>query len=99
MLNLWRGALLACEKSIRMCISCRKRFLQKTLLRLSIVDGEKVVFFVGKGRSFYLCPACLKHPKIEDRIIKIKKLNAHFKHQIKEIIALWESQLGNLPQN
>ncbi len=81
-----------------MCISCRKRFLQKTLLRLSIGE-EKIVFFAGVGRSFYLCSACLKHPKIEDRIIKIKKLNTQSKNQIKEIITLWESQLGNLPQS
>ncbi|MCE3048535.1 DUF448 domain-containing protein [Helicobacter sp. faydin-H23] len=72
--------------------------MQKSLLRLSI-DSEKIKLFSGSGRSFYLCSECLENPKTGDRIAKIKKLDAQAKHQIKEIIALWESQSKNLPQS
>lgn len=89
---------LASQKSIRMCISCRGRFLQRTLLRLCIKD-KKIDFFTGFGRSFYLCSKCLENPTIGDKIIKVKKLTMQDKHQIKEMIALWESQSKNLPQN
>lgn len=93
-----KDKLRASKKAVRMCIGCRNRFLQIVLLRLSCNEGQ-INFFSGSGRSFYLCCECLKQPKIEDKIAKIKKLNAQNKNQIKEIVVLWESQLKNLPQN
>ncbi|WP_267891530.1 DUF448 domain-containing protein [Helicobacter pametensis] len=81
-----------------MCVVCRNRFVQKDLLRLSMRgDGLKV--FDGYGRSFYLCPECLKNPKSEDRLAKIKKFDAQARHQMKEIIVLWESRSRNLLQS
>ena len=44
---------------IRMCVSCRGRFLQNELLRLQIKAGQ-VVEFTGLGRSVYLCENCQK---------------------------------------
>lgn len=90
--------LLASKKSVRMCICCRKRFLQTILLRLSI-GSNGLGLFLGSGRSFYLCFECLENPKNENKIAKIKKLDTQAKHQLKEIIALWESRSKNLPQS
>jgi predicted RNA-binding protein YlxR (DUF448 family) len=42
---------------IRMCITCRKRESQKTLLRLQLIEGS-IVAYKGFGRSIYLCEAC-----------------------------------------
>jgi len=47
----------------RMCISCRGRFSQSELLRLSCLDGE-IGQFSGYGRSFYLCRVCQQDQKI-----------------------------------
>lgn len=46
----------------RMCISCRTRFMQKSLLRLQCVDLE-LKRFSGNGRSFYLCDDCINDEK------------------------------------
>jgi len=42
---------------IRMCITCRKRESQKTLMRLQLVDNS-IVAYQGFGRSIYLCREC-----------------------------------------
>jgi len=42
---------------IRMCITCRKRESQKTLMRLQLVDNS-IVAYRGFGRSLYLCRGC-----------------------------------------
>jgi len=47
------------NQPIRMCIACRKRELQRGLIRFQIKDGE-VVIYSGLGRSSYLCSECLK---------------------------------------
>jgi len=50
------------SQPIRMCITCRSRHPQKSLIRLK-QDGKKIVTFNGTGRSFYLCPSCVKDEK------------------------------------
>jgi predicted RNA-binding protein YlxR (DUF448 family) len=42
---------------IRMCITCRKRESQKTLIRLQLVDDD-IVAYRGFGRSIYICRVC-----------------------------------------
>lgn len=44
---------------IRMCVVCRGKGAQKSLLRLQVKFG-KAVKFTGFGRSFYLCELCAK---------------------------------------
>jgi len=46
----------------RMCVSCRERHNQNTLLRLQCKDAS-VESFNGTGRSFYLCKVCLDNEK------------------------------------
>jgi predicted RNA-binding protein YlxR (DUF448 family) len=60
------------SQPIRMCISCRTRYPQNTLLRLKLVDQE-VLVFDGIGRSFYLCEVCANNQK------KVKGLVKRFK--------------------
>ncbi len=47
---------------IRMCITCRKRESQKTLMRLQLVDNH-IVAYRGFGRSLYLCKECYLNEK------------------------------------
>ena len=56
----------------RMCIACRSRQPQNTLIRLKQEDDE-IVASDGKGRSFYLCDVCVNNEK------KIKGLVKRFK--------------------
>ncbi len=53
----------------RMCIACRSRLPQNTLIRLKQEDGE-VVAFDGKGRSFYLCDMCIHNEKKMKGLVK-----------------------------
>jgi uncharacterized protein len=46
----------------RMCVSCRNRHNQNTLLRLQCKDAS-LESFNGNGRSFYLCIVCLDDEK------------------------------------
>jgi len=57
------------SQPIRMCISCRTRYAQNTLLRLKLLDKE-VLIFNGTGRSFYLCEACVNNQKKVKGLVK-----------------------------
>jgi len=46
----------------RMCVSCREKGIQSSLIRLGCRDGE-LSLFDGIGRSFYLCKTCLDDGK------------------------------------
>ncbi|WP_455756590.1 hypothetical protein [Sulfurimonas sp.] len=54
------------NQPIRMCISCRDRHQQNTLVRLQCKDGS-LECFNGSGRSFYICRTCMINEK---KIIK-----------------------------
>jgi len=47
---------------IRMCVSCRSRHEQNTLVRLQCIDGS-LEYFNGTKRSFYICKVCLENDK------------------------------------
>ena len=64
---------------IRMCIACRSRYPQKTLIRLKQVEKE-IIAFDGKGRSFYLCRECLENPR------KVEGLSKRFKQDKEKFI-------------
>ena len=59
------------SQPIRMCITCRDRHPQHSLLRLKH-KGKSIVKFDGQGRSFYLCVNCSVDAK------KIKGLSRRF---------------------
>lgn len=56
------------SEPIRMCIVCRQRALQNALQRLQFLEGE-LVLFSKRGRSFYICKACMKDS--EKKVVKI----------------------------
>ena len=73
---------------IRMCISCRDRHPQKSLIRLTL-EGKNVVPFNGKGRSFYICSVCTKNEK------KIKGLTKRFKQDEERFVKLLKELIKN----
>ncbi len=72
----------------RMCISCRGRYPQNSLIRLK-QDSGYVIEFDGKGRSFYLCDTCSKNEK------KIKGLTKRFKQNEERFIKLLKELVKN----
>ena len=69
------------SQPIRMCITCRSRHPQKSLIRLK-QDGKEIVAFDGTGRSFYLCLTCVKDEK------KLKGLAKRFKQDTEQLARL-----------
>ena len=60
------------KEPIRMCISCRRRDLQKRLIRLQLVN-KQLIPYSGSGRSVYICQECSADSK------KIFQLSKRFK--------------------
>ena len=50
------------HQPIRMCVSCRERKSQHSLIRLQCID-ETIKSFSGKGRSIYFCNLCIDDEK------------------------------------
>jgi predicted RNA-binding protein YlxR (DUF448 family) len=74
------------SQPIRMCISCRDRYPQKSLIRLKL-EGKDVVAFNGEGRSFYLCSVCVKNEKkIKGLVKRFKQDEEQFTKLLKELI-------------
>lgn len=59
--------------TIRMCVLCRTREVQKKLTRFKVVQGE-ITAFDGNGRSLYLCSNCLAHEGLVARLSKLKNI-------------------------
>ena len=72
----------------RMCIACRSRHPQNTLIRLR-QDGKEVIAFDGIGRSFYLCVECIKNEK------KVKGLVKRFKQDLEPFTKLLKELMNN----
>ena len=69
------------SQPVRMCITCRSRHPQNSLIRLKL-SGKEVVAFDGMGRSFYLCDECVKNDK------KVKGLVKRFKQDAEQFTKL-----------
>jgi len=76
------------SQPIRMCISCRSRHPQNSLIRLK-QEAQNVIAFDGKGRSFYLCDLCIKNEK------KIKGLTKRFKQDEERFVKLLKELINN----
>ena len=76
------------SQPIRMCIACRSRHPQNTLIRLKL-EGKDVVAFDGRGRSFYLCDICSTNEK------KIKGLTKRFKQDEEYFVKLLKELIKN----
>lgn len=48
---------------IRMCVQCRTRMEQRSLIRLQC-KMNRVQKFDGVGRSMYVCTPCIENPKL-----------------------------------
>jgi len=71
-----------------MCVACRERFEQKSLLRLQC-KRQHLSSYSGEGRSFYLCFKCTENEKKVTRALaracKSGDMN-YLSTQLKEII-------------
>ncbi len=83
------------KETLRMCIVCRDRCEQKSMLRL-INQDKKIGYYNGSGRSFYICSSCLNGVKLESTTKEYKKLEKalfreyknkdNYVEQLKEIL-------------
>jgi len=74
------------SQPIRMCITCRNRHPQKSLIRLK-QDGKEIVAFDGIGRSFYLCVQCIQNEKkVKGLVKRFKQDEEHFTKLLKELM-------------
>ena len=70
----------------RMCIACRSRHPQNTLIRLKL-SGKDVVVYDGQGRSFYLCADCVKNEKkVKGLVKRFKQDKEQFTKLLKELL-------------
>ncbi|HIQ27397.1 MAG TPA: DUF448 domain-containing protein [Sulfurovum sp.] len=76
------------SQPIRMCITCRNRHPQNTLIRLRL-SAKEVVAYDGTGRSFYLCNDCVNNEK------KIKGLTKRFKQEKECFLKLLKELMNN----
>ncbi len=67
---------------MRLCISCRKTYDRKTLLKITNDHKLGVMFYKGMGRSAYICKSkkCCSDSKIKKKLQKALKtsLEAEF---------------------
>ncbi|MDP1783835.1 MAG: DUF448 domain-containing protein [Sulfuricurvum sp.] len=75
------------NQPIRMCVVCRERFAQSSLIRLQCCKGI-LEPYQGMGRSFYLCSGCLEHKKTPGLLARQCKSNAleMLMNRLKEIV-------------
>jgi len=77
------------HKPIRMCVSCRERNTQDSLVRLRCNQGSLEVYKMN-GRSFYLCKNCINEEKkvLKSLMRQCKNGNREkLMNKLKEIIA------------
>lgn len=65
---------------IRMCVTCRKRESQNTLIRLQLAD-DNIVTYQGYGRSIYICVDCRSDAK------RIRGLARRFRLEVEKLSA------------
>jgi predicted RNA-binding protein YlxR (DUF448 family) len=75
------------NQPVRMCIVCRERFEQSSLLRLQCHLGN-LEPYMGMGRSFYICSECLEHKKTSGQLARYCKSNTPvvLMNRLKEIV-------------
>ena len=60
---------------MRICISCRKTYDRKDLLKITKDHKEGIMFHTGTGRSAYICQSkkCYSDSKIKKKLQKALK--------------------------
>lgn len=80
------------KKTVRMCIVCRSKEEQNSMLRLQC-KNTKLLKFDGFGRSFYMCRTCqdkvlgdIETKRIEKTLFRECKNKDEYIVQLKEIL-------------
>ncbi|MEA3454912.1 MAG: DUF448 domain-containing protein [Campylobacterota bacterium] len=74
------------SEPIRMCLSCRERNAQNSMIRLQ-QDTNQINAYQGRGRSFYLCHNCINSKKKTKGLAKrFKQDEERFTKFLKELI-------------
>ena len=62
---------------IRLCISCRKTYDRKNLIKITKDHKQGIVFQKGMGRSAYICMSkkCYSDSKIKKKLQKALKIS------------------------
>jgi len=77
---------------VRMCVACRKRATQNSLLRLQSYDSI-VIKYRGEGRSFYLCKECIANDKhLVNKVAGRLKVE---KESLEELLKEFKSNVSN----
>ena len=77
---------------MRLCISCRKTYDRKNLLKITKDHKQGIIFEKGMGRSAYICKSkrCFSDSKIK------KKLQKALKTSLKpEFVEIFEKEIGS----
>jgi len=81
---------------LRICISCRKTFDRKHLIKITKDHKQGIMFHKGMGRSAYICKSkrCYSDPKIK------KKLQKSLKTFLEpEFIEIFEKEITSYNNN
>ena len=74
------------SQPIRMCIACRSRHSQNTLIRLKLSE-KKIIIHDGQGRSLYLCTECVENEKkVKGLVKRFKQDKEQFTKLLKELL-------------
>ena len=79
---------------MRLCISCRKTYDRKNLLKITKDHKQGIIFQKGMGRSAYICKSkkCYSDAKIKKKLQKALKtfLDPQFMHIFEKEIASYD---------
>ena len=79
---------------LRICISCRKTYDRKNLIKITKDHNQGIMFQKGMGRSAYICKSkkCYSDSKIKKKLQKALKtfLDSEFIEIFKKEIASYE---------
>ena len=75
---------------MRICISCRKTYDRKNLLKITKDHKQGILFHKGMGRSAYICQSktCYSDSKIKKKLQKALKTNLE-----PEFIEIFEKEI------
>ena len=77
---------------LRVCISCRKTYDRKDLLKITKDHEQGLMFFEGMGRSAYICKSkkCYTDSKIKKKLQKALKTTLE-----PEFIEIFEKEISS----
>ena len=81
---------------LRLCISCRKTYDRKNLLKITKDHKQGIMFHKGMGRSAYICQSknCSTDSKIKKKLQKALKTFLH-----PEFIEMFEKEITSFNNN